>query len=195
MALLGHGGKFTACLAEAEERSPFPPLHTTFGHDAQESNVTVVATEAPHSVLSFVDPGDAGYPDHLLTVLASALSGLHTNNSYVRRGAMVVILNPEHAAALAAAGYDRAALQAELYARARNPRGLLRRLAAFILDDGDAEELLPVVGHPSDFVVLTAGGGGQHSAVAPTWGGGAEGQVPITRKVRLGQSCVLGPSA
>ena len=32
MALLGHPGKFTFCLAEDEEESPFPPLHTSRGY-------------------------------------------------------------------------------------------------------------------------------------------------------------------
>ena len=36
MALLGHPGKFTYCLAEAEEDSPFPPLHTSLGFDATD---------------------------------------------------------------------------------------------------------------------------------------------------------------
>ena len=34
MALLGHPGKFTYCLAEAEEESPFPPLHVSRGFNA-----------------------------------------------------------------------------------------------------------------------------------------------------------------
>ena len=33
MALLGHPGKFTYCLAEDEENSPFPPLHSDLGFD------------------------------------------------------------------------------------------------------------------------------------------------------------------
>lgn len=32
MAQLGHPGKFTYCLAEAEEVSPWAPLHTTLGN-------------------------------------------------------------------------------------------------------------------------------------------------------------------
>ena len=51
MALLGHPGKFTYCLAEDEEGSPFPPLHVSLGFAAEDSVVTVVGAEAPHSVL------------------------------------------------------------------------------------------------------------------------------------------------
>ena len=35
MALLGHPGKFTYCLAEDEEHSPFPPLHVDLGFNAE----------------------------------------------------------------------------------------------------------------------------------------------------------------
>ena len=42
MALLGHPGKFTYCLAEDEEASPFPPLHTALGYRATDSVVTVI---------------------------------------------------------------------------------------------------------------------------------------------------------
>ncbi|MEK9589526.1 MAG: hypothetical protein VW349_13875, partial [Gammaproteobacteria bacterium] len=51
MALLGHPGKFTYCLAEDEENSPFEPLHVSLGYGEAESVVTVVGAEAPHSVM------------------------------------------------------------------------------------------------------------------------------------------------
>ena len=48
MALLGHPGKFTFCLAEDEEASPFTPLHVSRGFEADDSVVTVLGAEAPH---------------------------------------------------------------------------------------------------------------------------------------------------
>ena len=53
MALHGHPGKFTYCIAEDEANSPFPPLHTSQGYDAEQSVVTVVGAEAPHSVFFY----------------------------------------------------------------------------------------------------------------------------------------------
>ena len=58
MALLGHPGKFTYCLAENEEDSPFEPLHTSFGFERDESIVTVMGAEGPHSVLFGADGDD-----------------------------------------------------------------------------------------------------------------------------------------
>ena len=60
MALLGHPGKFTFCLAEDEENSPFPPMHMDLGFETDDSVVTVIGAEAPHSVIF---SGDGDDPD------------------------------------------------------------------------------------------------------------------------------------
>ena len=70
MALLGHPGKFTYCLAEDEEHSPFPPMHVDLGFDAQDSVVTGVGAEAPHSVLYAGDGDDPDGYKILLELLA-----------------------------------------------------------------------------------------------------------------------------
>ena len=87
MALLGHPGKFTYCLAEDEENSPFEPLSTTLGFADEQSVVTVVGVEAPQSVL-FIS--DADRPDNaklLLSFLAASFTRPGTNNSVLRGGA------------------------------------------------------------------------------------------------------------
>ena len=58
MAALGQPGKFTCCLAEDEEGSPFTPLHTSFGYDADQSAVTLVGADAPHSVMMQTNDDD-----------------------------------------------------------------------------------------------------------------------------------------
>ena len=87
MALLGHPGKFTYCLAEDEENSPFEPLSTWLGFADEQSVVTVVGAEAPQSVL-FIS--DADRPDNaklLLSFLAAGFTRPGTNNSVLRGGA------------------------------------------------------------------------------------------------------------
>src|SRR5207244_2630691 len=48
----GHPGKYTYCIAELEEDSPWPPLHVDRGLPREASAVTVFAAEGPHNVLS-----------------------------------------------------------------------------------------------------------------------------------------------
>jgi hypothetical protein len=107
MALLGHPGKFTYCLAEDEEESPFTPLHVSRGFAAEDSVVTVIGAEAPHSVLYSVDADDPEDHEKLLGILAVGLGNLATNNAQLRNGSAVVVLNPDHAAVLANAGLSR----------------------------------------------------------------------------------------
>src|SRR5919197_2080407 len=48
----GHPGKYTYCIAEHEEASPWEPLHVERGFARETSTVTVFAAEGPHNVLS-----------------------------------------------------------------------------------------------------------------------------------------------
>ena len=57
MALLGHPGKFTFCLAEDEENSPFPPMHVDLGFDPDDSVVTVIGAKTAPSKIQ-VSHGD-----------------------------------------------------------------------------------------------------------------------------------------
>jgi hypothetical protein len=188
MALLGHPGKFSACLAEAEEESPWAPLHTAFGYDADQGAVTVVGTGAPHSVVS--PPDDSPFPHQLLGALARGVAAPGNNNAaFGGKGTVVVVLNPEHAAALGAAGLSREDAQAAIYERAVNRLGDLKALGLSAKRQGDDEELVPAAASPESILLLVAGGGGIYSVVLPSWGAGPHGCVPVTRPVALDQAC------
>jgi hypothetical protein len=177
MALLGHPGKFTYCLAEAEEQSPFPPMHVSRGFDASDSAVTVVGAEAPHSVISVPRPdlGPDGLAANILTVLAAGLASLCANNVYAGRGNPVVVLNPGHAQLLHAGGHDPTSIQRELHSRARQPKKALAELVgAAAPGDGSVCE------RPDDILVLVAGGDGLYSVVMPSWGAGEHGNRAVT---------------
>ena len=192
MALLGHPGKFTYCLAEDEENSPFPPLHTSLGHSPDASAVTIVGVEAPHSVMSVSDADDPTSPDRLLASLAAVIANVGSNNAHFRRGAVVVVLNPDHAGVLAGAGYDRAKMQEALHARAVNPKGVLRSLnPGFSGPSGDDDDLIPAVRDPADILVIMAGGGGLYSMVMPSWGAGPHGNPWVTEPIDLDQACEI----
>ena len=97
MALLGHPGKFTYCLAEDEEHSPFAPMHADLGFAPDDTVVTVIGAEAPHSVMYSGDADDPEDVNKLLEVLAIGLANMATNNAVLTGGGAVVVLNPEHA--------------------------------------------------------------------------------------------------
>lgn len=45
---LGHGGKYSYCIAENEENSPWPPVHVERGFRPEQSTITVFAALSPH---------------------------------------------------------------------------------------------------------------------------------------------------
>lgn len=188
MALLGHPGKLASCLAEDEEASPFPPLHTSRGFGADQSTVTVLGTDAPHSVIGFTDADDPSSADRLLTSLAAAFANVGTNNAALTGGQAAIVLNPDHAAALGQAGHTRESIAATVAERACNTGAVLSRTAA-VQAAVPADRTVPCFRSPDDVLVLVAGGGGLYSAVLPSWCAGPHRNRAVTVEIELDQAC------
>jgi hypothetical protein len=191
MALLGHPGKFTFCLAEDEEESPFPPLHTSRGYQAESSTVTVLGTDAPHSVIGVTDADDPTSADRLLNSLAGAFANLGTNNGAFGGGQAALALNPDHAGALAAAGHTRQSIAEALCERAVNTAAARAASAAGGAPSSDPQRRYPCFASPDDIVVFVAGGGGLYSAAFPSWCAGPHRNRAVTVEIELDQACEI----
>ncbi len=191
MALLGHPGKFTYCLAEAEESSPWGPQHLDQGYQIDQSAVTVVGAEPPHSVIFTNDADDPQSAERLLDTLAAVLANVGSNNAHFRGGAQTVVLNPEHANVLADAGHDRRQVKEQLAERAVNPASTLAELnPTFAGRNGTGgPSEIRAVQDPDDIVLLVAGGSGLYSAVMPSWAAGAHRNPVVHAEVVLDQAC------
>ncbi|MGB3734063.1 MAG: hypothetical protein WA964_03845 [Ilumatobacter sp.] len=191
MALLGHPGKFGFCLAEDEAASPWEPLSRSAGHSDDESVVTILGAEAPHSVVFTNDADDPDSPQRLLRALAAVIANTGSNNANFGAGAVAVALNPEHAQVLADAGLTRRDVQNELHRLATNTRGHLRSLNTGFLRDGADDDVIHAARSADDVVLFVAGGSGLYSAVFPSWAAGAH-RNPVVREVVItGESCEL----
>lgn len=191
MALLGQPGKFSFCLAEDERSSPWAPLSQALGCASDESVVTILGAESPHSVLFQNDADDPDSPTRLLRALAAAIANTGSNNANFSGGAVAVALNPEHAQVLGDAGMTRSDVQAGLHQLAVNTRGNIRSLNTGFLPDGDDDDLIPAVRRPDDIVVFIAGGSGLYSAVFPSWAAGAHRNAIVHETVATGGACDL----
>ncbi len=192
MALLGHPGKFTYCLGEDEENSPLPPLHTSRGFGAGDSTVTVIGAEAPHSVIFSGDADNPESPQALLDALAIGLANLATNNAILRGGSAVVVLNPDHANILVAAGLDRRAIQVSLFERAAHPLADMMRVAPGLAGrakKAGADTTRPAFKAAEDIIVLMAGGSGLYSMVMPSWCAGPHQNSAVTIAIEVDQFC------
>lgn len=186
MALLGHPGKFTYCLSEDEESSPFESLAQALGFDAEESLVTVVGAEAPQSVLFGADADRPGNAEKLLELLALGLSRPGTNNSILRGGVGVVVLNPDHAQVLASEGYGRKEISQRLYELSdASPE------AGGMQTGGLGNKRLKCFKSPDQILVIVAGGAGLYSMIMPSWCGGPHRNSAVSMLIETDQVCEI----
>ena len=166
MATQGSPAKFTYCIAEREDASPWGPLR------AGESAVTVFGGEAPHNVNDHVSTTAAGI---LATVADTAVSLGSNVGWYFSQSQLLIVLGPEHAATIAGDGFTRADVQRYVFEHARLPLRTLKLGGMWGIQDWprwmmavtDDDALLPQVPSPDDVFVIVAGGPGKHSAVVP----------------------------
>jgi len=184
-ATLGHPGKYTYCIAENEEESPWAPYHVEHGYAPEDSTVFVIPAEAPHSVTNHV----ANDPQGILDSMVSAMSTIASNTA-VAGGACAVVLGIEHAKMIAAHGWKRADVRSYLWSNAGNTFGALsfnhrygkvynRSLPKWITRERDSK--VPIVARPEDIHLFVAGGAaGRFSAFIPGWGNYA---APVLRAI------------
>lgn len=191
MALLGHPGKFSMCLAESRDDSPWESSATAAGFSSDQTVVTVLGTEAPHSVV-FVDDADSeDSPHRLLRAVAATIANTGSNNAFFRTGSVAVALNPEHAAVLGRAGMSHLDVRVELHRLAANPRGRLRDLNPMFAGGGDADDVIAALPSPDHVLLFVAGGGGLYSQVFPSWSAGGHHNPIVREVVELDQACEI----
>ena len=175
----GGPAKYGYCIAENEALSPWESYPRSLGIEAR-SAITVACGEAPHNVHDMESEAPAGILDKVASVMAT----LGSNNAPVSSAELFIVLGPEHAATIAAAGWSRRDVQSYLYEKARLPAHVLRgafrvtqwRPWLHALEGGDA---MPITDHPDNVRVLVAGGPGKHSCVIPSWGMTKSATLPV----------------
>ena len=167
-----HPGKYTYCIAEHERANPWEPLHVERGFAPGSSAVTVVNAEAPHSMTENVRTE----PFEIMRTFADTMATLGGNNLY-SQGHPVLVLGPEHARHIAAAGWKKSDVQTALFEMARKPWGLARdrgkSKGPFFpewVDRNDPNASVPIINEPRDLIVIVAGGAGGKSMWCPTAG-------------------------
>lgn len=192
-ATLGHPGKYTYCVGENEEDSPWEPLHVRRGLKPEDSAVTVYGCEGPHNINNQMTRSPYG----LLTTIASMMTNLGSNHVYLQ-GELFIVLCPEHAAVCARESWKVADVQQFLFDHARVRHGDLkvggiygpdtRKYNTFPrwIDRDDDEQMVPVTRRVGDVTILVTGGPGRHSAYLPGWGSrSVTGKIdPITPRQR-----------
>ena len=88
----------------------------------------------------------------------------------------MVVLGPEHAAEIAAAGFGRKTVKEYIFRHARMPLGRLRNRGHWgarswpeAWDHQPEDFLVPLVTDPEKLILVVAGGDGRHSSWFPAW--------------------------
>ncbi|MBI2917976.1 MAG: hypothetical protein HYY01_08270 [Chloroflexi bacterium] len=166
-ATQGHPGKYTYCVAENEEDSPWEPLHVERGFAPDTSTVTVAACEAPHNMSDQYNR--EGY--WVLMMVAGSMCVAGSNNPHMLSGEPLVAFGPEHAHTIARDGYSKTQVKEFLYENSQvpikwySPGDIEWRHQRF-----EVQGRLPLTRGAGDLMVIVAGGAGKHSCYMPTFG-------------------------
>ena len=170
-ATQGTPAKYSACIGENEEQSPWPPFHADNGLQASDSAVTafvirsVMHIEARHTM----------EPEQLAEDLADSIR--RTGGLIHEYTSALLVLVPEHAALFADAGWSKEDVRNAVFARVVRSRAELAaagkdavshktrwRLASTHPDSmpdtaaaSDTPDIVPLMSHPTSVQVIVAG--------------------------------------
>lgn len=164
-ATLGHGGKYSMCIAENEDSSPWEPLHVQRGFSPTDSAVSCFAVLAP---LQISDMG-SNTPESYLSNIAHSMSVFPA-----RVGEFLVVLPPEAVAIFAEAGWTKRQSMEYLAERAFvSPALVNRALTGAVSQTLDTKEPVPVISNSDSLFLIAAGGdaGGFIDLILP-WAAG-----------------------
>ncbi len=187
-SVIGHPGKFTYCIAEAETETHWKPLHVERGFAPEQSAVTVFAAEGPRQVRS------VGRPEAILYAIADVASSLGTSLSTsgsvgdsaagIRQGETVVTIAGNSGLWR---DWSKDEVRSYLHSRIRRSVADLKRAQVFPgeVETGDEERLVHLAAAPEDILLVFAGGEESNmSSVIPSWGPKV-GSTAVTRAVRM----------
>src|ERR687886_630561 len=164
---LGHGGKYTYCIAENEIDSPWPPFHTTRGFKAEQNAVTIFAALAPHQYANQL----SATPEGVLTTACAHMrisAGLRGQPQYA------LVFAGEHQAVMAKACWSKDDIRQFCFEHTKTSQAEMKRINVMpgAVQPGDETTMHTLVETPQDFLIIAAGGrAGVQSAYIPGWGG------------------------
>lgn len=186
-SVIGHPGKYTYCIAEADTETHWTPLHVERGFSPAESTVTVFAGESPRQIRA------VGHPEPIMMAIADVASSLGSNMSTsgsvgdtgigVRQGQIVVTI-----AGNSSLWKDWTKSQIKEYLFNRTQRSVADLKAAMVLkgdlEPNDGQIMIPLIPEPDDILLIFAGGEESNmSSVIPSWGPKV-GSTAVTKLIK-----------
>ena len=164
---LGHPGKFTYCIAEDEEDSPWVPLAQERGVPAGQSAVTVMGAWGPRQVMNEWTHN----PEELAETFAAEMR--HNMLTYsIWPGNYAIVVPKQSREVFAAAGWQKKDIRDYIYQSARVFRRDWAKVGKgnLVARGGGENQEFTALRTPDDLLVIAAGGpAGGYGAVIPPW--------------------------
>ncbi len=189
MSTMGHPGRYTYCIGEYEEASPWEPLSVERGFATTDSTVTLFSGEGPFTINDHLSRSAS----QLASSLGWSAAGVWNHKSFPLYGHTLFVIGPEHARTLGEERWSKQDVRRFLYETIRRPArdlapgpdGAETGRLKDLLEGRTGEERIPKFPSPEEIVIVVAGGtAGRFSAVVPGWMGGELGSRPVTRAIR-----------
>src|SRR2546430_1609678 len=116
MSTLAHPGRYTYCIGEREEASPWESLSVEHGFAPSDSTVDVLAADGPLGVYDH----QSRTPEDLLATLAASMAVV-SHHKMTHWGDTLLVLSPEHVKILGEGGWKKADVRRWLFARLQRP--------------------------------------------------------------------------
>ena len=176
---LGHAGKYTFCIAENEEESPWPPVHVERGFRPGQNAVTVLAALAPHQFYNQLSNTAEG-------ILTTACANMRISAGAGNPREYVMVIAGEHMRVIAKEGWSKEDIRRFCFEHTQASLGELKRIHVMPGDirPGDETVMQSIVPTAGDFIMVAAGGqGGAFSCYIPAWSNKRSSQS-VTREIR-----------
>ncbi len=172
---LGHPGKYSFCIAEDEENSPWEPLHVEKGFDADASTVTVAASHGPQQMGVVWE----GTPEAMLINIADTMLGIMP-----RQGEVILVMSIEHSHLYKDAGWSKQQVKQFVYDHAcRTHEEYARVKKVDPPEPGQEKELIHAIETPDALTLISGGGaGGPWDCIITRWGRGVTSKS-ITKQI------------
>jgi len=154
----GTPAKYSCCIAENQEDSPWEPLHVERGFAPEQSTVTVQMVRSD----LYVEHRSSQVPEEILLTIADSMSyaGMITQITEERmlHGA-VVVMGPEHAQIIAKQGWSKRDVKQFLWENFGKRKRELRRFGKVALDLREQpEDAFIHSGRSADSIILVISG-------------------------------------
>lgn len=191
MSTFSQPGRYSYCIGEWEEESPWEPLHVERGFAPGDSTIAVFAGEP----LLVVVAARSRTAEELLLTVAHSMEPIG-HHKLTGLGDTLLVLAPEHARVVAGDGWTKARVREFLWRRLQKPvrelvpgregaEGLADSALAAYADAARNETSVPKFLAAENLIVVVAGGtAGRFTAVVPGWSFPSAPTRLVIKKIR-----------